>query len=259
MEVPCAPLLRKIHQKKTFCRKVDKQIYFLSITLSLTVFTCWVINRIDIFDGFHYIHVVFFFDTQEIPVALVSVPCRRLRACDATPDAPCICGKPWARQRQRLRSCPSCRRSASRWPVAVLGPGARLPSALPLHLREWRCRLEVGAIIVLVLALARASPHHVSYAYARHPQTIGWGHRRGAHQQFRTHELERLVNRPREGCSRIAGTVGPQTDDGEEEEGHTYKLIHLLSTDVTVAKPCITHGLHFVLLPCCPRDLLCFR
>ena len=102
--------------------------------------------------------------------------------------------------------------------VAVLGPGARLPSALPLHLREWRCRLEVGAIIVLVLA--RASPHHVSYAYARHPQTIGWGHRRGAHQQFRTHELERLVNRPREGCSRIAGTVGPQADDGEEDEGH---------------------------------------
>ena len=194
--------------RKKLCRKVDKQIYFLSITLSLTVFTCWVINRIDIFDGFHYIHVVFLFDTQEIPVALVSVPCRRLRACDATPDAPCICGKPWARQRQRqrLRSCPSCRRSASRWPVAVLGPGARLPSALPLHLREWWCRLEVGAIIVLVLA--RASPHHASYAYARHPQTIGWGHRRGGHQQLRTHEHECLVGADGQDDKDAVGTLG---------------------------------------------------
>jgi hypothetical protein len=30
----------------------------------------------------------------------------------------------------------------------------------------------------------------------------------GPNQQFRTHGLEWLVNRPREGCSRIAGTVG---------------------------------------------------
>jgi len=216
VEVPCAPLLRKIHQKKkTFCRKVDKQIYFLSITLSLTVFTCWVINRIDIFDGFHYIHVVFFFDTQEIPVALVSVPCRRLRACDATPDAPCICGKPWARQRQRqrLRSCPSCRRSASRSPCWGLGPGFR---------PHFRCISASGGAGWRLAPSSswswpgplRTTHHMLTQCPARHPQTIGWGHRRGAHQQFRTHELERLVNRPREGCSRIAGTVGPQADDG---------------------------------------------